>query len=176
MCKVLRWATTTWAAAHRKLVWSAYVCAELGILRSYDFKDLRWDTGSGCASIADVLRVHDWSYVRDLQNACAMLASSGAADADASPGAGADRKAEDGAAPSNGVAAPKPEAIGHLDGDTAISGGSFRAALAAAGAVIRAVDSVMAGEVGAPLHLLLFWHCFPTTLCLTPGGSPPCTA
>ncbi|KAK9809002.1 hypothetical protein WJX72_007747 [[Myrmecia] bisecta] len=40
-----------------------------------------------------------------------------------------------------------PAAIGHLDGDTAISRGTFGAALAAAGAVCRAIDRVMAGEV-----------------------------
>jgi acetoin utilization deacetylase AcuC-like enzyme len=148
------------------------VCAELGILRSHDFKDLRWDTGGGCASIGDVLRVHDWAYVRDLQNACATLASSGAADADASSGAGSDGTAGGGPPPSNGaanVAPAKPEAIGHLDGDTAISGGSFRAALAAAGAVIRAVDSVVAGEVRARPCIASIASCCgmddPTVLC-----------
>ena len=39
--------------------------------------------------------------------------------------------------------------VGHLDGDTAISAGTFGAALAAAGAVCRAVDRVVAGEVRA---------------------------
>ena len=38
-------------------------------------------------------------------------------------------------------------AIGRLDADTAISNGTFRAALAAAGAVCRGVDQVMAGQV-----------------------------
>jgi acetoin utilization deacetylase AcuC-like enzyme len=47
-----------------------------------------------------------------------------------------------GALPSSG-----PGAIGHLDGDTAISQGSFGAALAAAGAVCRAVDAVLGGQV-----------------------------
>jgi hypothetical protein len=40
-----------------------------------------------------------------------------------------------------------PSATGHLDGDTAISRGSFRAALAAAGAVCAAVDEVVGGKV-----------------------------
>jgi len=39
--------------------------------------------------------------------------------------------------------------VGHLDGDTAISAGTFGAALSAAGAVCRAVDRVVAGEVRA---------------------------
>jgi acetoin utilization deacetylase AcuC-like enzyme len=47
-----------------------------------------------------------------------------------------------GALPSSG-----PGAIGHLDGDTAISQGSFGGALAAAGSVCRAVDAVMGGQV-----------------------------
>jgi hypothetical protein len=50
-----------------------------------------------------------------------------------------------GALPSSG-----PGAIGHLDGDTAISQGSFGGALAAAGAVCRAVDAVMGGQVQQP--------------------------
>ena len=44
--------------------------------------------------------------------------------------------------------------VGHLDGDTAISAGTFGAALAAAGAVCRAVDRVIAGEVRASTALL----------------------
>ncbi len=40
-----------------------------------------------------------------------------------------------------------PEAIGHLDGDTAVSRGTFSAALAAAGATCAAVDEVMTGRV-----------------------------
>jgi acetoin utilization deacetylase AcuC-like enzyme len=43
-------------------------------------------------------------------------------------------------------ASPKAGLV-HLDGDTAMSPGSFEAALRAAGAAIRAVDEVMAGEI-----------------------------
>ena len=154
------------------------MCAELGILRGHDFKDLRWDTGSACASIGDVLRVHEWSYVRDLQNTCAVLASSGATDTGAPSGPGGNGRVE--GAPLPDSVAAKPEAIGHLDGDTAISGGSFRAALAAAGAVIQAVDSVMAGEVQTyhprrpPCSILAL---MPPSQCATfHVGSPLCTA
>lgn len=87
---------------------------ELGILRSREFEGLAWETAPPHARIADVLRCHEWSYVRELQSACASLG---------------DRD------------------LGHLDGDTAISAGSFRAALAAAGAVIAAVDRVVAEQV-----------------------------
>lgn len=40
-----------------------------------------------------------------------------------------------------------PAVTGNLDGDTAVSHGTFPAALAAAGAVCHAVDRIMAGEV-----------------------------
>lgn len=60
--------------------------------------------------------MHEWSYVRGLQRACAGLPE-------------------------------EASAVGSLDADTAISAGTFRAALVAAGAVCRAVDRVMAGEV-----------------------------
>ena len=77
--------------------------------------------------------MHEWSYVRDLQNLCASLAApssiGGSAEADM------------------GSAMPGNSRIGHLDGDTALSASSFRAALAAAGAVMRAVDRVVGGEV-----------------------------
>lgn len=43
-----------------------------------------------------------------------------------------------------------PDAIGQLDGDTAVSRNTFKAALAAAGAVCTAVDEVMSGAVSLP--------------------------
>ena len=46
--------------------------------------------------------------------------------------------------------------MGHLDGDTAISAGTFGAALSAAGAVCRAVDRVIAGEVR--ISNVLLWQ------------------
>ena len=39
------------------------------------------------------------------------------------------------------------DTVGLLDADTAISRGTFRAALVAAGCVCRAIDKLMAGEV-----------------------------
>lgn len=44
-----------------------------------------------------------------------------------------------------------PGSIGHLDGDTAISRGTFAAALAAAGSVCQAVDAVVTKQVRTPL-------------------------
>ncbi len=43
-----------------------------------------------------------------------------------------------------------PDAIGQLDGDTSVSRNTFKAALAAAGAVCTAVDEVMSGAVSLP--------------------------
>ena len=98
--------------------------AARGSLRTADLAGrLRWDEGSKRAALGDVLRVHDWKYVRHIQNVCASLPDD-------------------------------PDAIGHLDGDTAVSRRTFAAALAAAGAVCTAVDEVMGGKVGAGLLLL----------------------
>ena len=94
----------------------------MGILRSGEFAALRWDETDAAAPLGDVLRVHEWSYVRGLQAACAAIPDD-------------------------------PAAMGHLDADTAISHGTFSAALVAAGCVCRAIDQVMAGQVGPePWH------------------------
>ena len=44
----------------------------------------------------------------------------------------------------------EPSAIGNLDADTALSRGTFMAALAGAGACCHAIDSIMQGSVSAP--------------------------
>ncbi|KAL4431738.1 hypothetical protein ABPG77_002954 [Micractinium sp. CCAP 211/92] len=88
-----------------------------GILRTAEFEGgLRWDEGSKRAALGDVLRVHDWNYVRRIQMVCDSLPDD-------------------------------PDAIGQLDGDTSVSRNTFKAALAAAGAVCTAVDEVMSGAV-----------------------------
>lgn len=66
--------------------------------------------------MTDVLRVHEWTYVSKVRDACARLV------------------VEDGA-------------TAHLDADTAVSQGSYRAALKAAGAVCHALDEVIEGRV-----------------------------
>jgi len=80
-------------------------------------RSLRWADQPGevspCA-MSDVLRVHDWPYVRRIESVCAALP-------------------------------PDDDAIGRLDADTAVSRGTYCAALAAAGAVVHAVDAVMSG-------------------------------
>ncbi|KAL0037126.1 hypothetical protein WJX79_001631 [Trebouxia sp. C0005] len=87
-----------------------------GILRSSEFSTLEWDETSRRGCMADILRVHEWSYVRSLQHMCASIPDI-------------------------------PAVVGHLDGDTAISNGTFQAALAAVGGICNAVDRVVKGEV-----------------------------
>ena len=88
--------------------------ADLGILHSAEFQDLNWNFSRQRATMSDILRVHEWSYISLLQ------------------------KASDSCTETRFAA---------LDSDTIISKGSFSAALAAAGAVITAVDNVMTGQV-----------------------------
>jgi acetoin utilization deacetylase AcuC-like enzyme/ankyrin repeat protein len=90
---------------------------EIGSLRTRVFRDgaLLWDQKSRKATMADILKVHDWAYVLKLKTASECIQDD-------------------------------PSDIRHLDGDTAISHGTYRAALAAAGAVCHAVDEVMSGK------------------------------
>jgi hypothetical protein len=47
--------------------------ADMGVLRAGEFAGLPWDEASPHAPLADVLRVHDWAYVRKLQVSYAHL-------------------------------------------------------------------------------------------------------
>ncbi|KAK3259135.1 hypothetical protein CYMTET_31855, partial [Cymbomonas tetramitiformis] len=90
---------------------------ESGILRCAALQQkVEWAETCKPAPMADVLRVHEYSYVRRVLEQCGRLA------------------------------VLPPFTIGHLDGDTAISRGSFDAALHAAGAVIEAIDQVVIGK------------------------------
>ena len=44
-------------------------CPGNGTLRSNEFNDVRWETDCRPAAMADVLRVHEWSYVLSLKQA-----------------------------------------------------------------------------------------------------------
>lgn len=91
-----------------------------GILFSSNLREnLKYNLKANSAPLCDVLKVHEWSYVRRIQAACEKLSE--------------DPESSDG--------------MSHLDGDTAISKNSYLAALAAAGAVCTAVDGVMNGEL-----------------------------
>lgn len=52
------------------------LCAEEGILRSSEFAHLQWDERDRLAPLSDILRVHEWNYVRKIQVSCTQGASS----------------------------------------------------------------------------------------------------
>lgn len=84
-----------------------------GVLHASDLQSkILHVSGVKEATISDVLRVHEWSYIRKIQTKCEQI--------------------DDDPEYSNG--------IGYLDGDTTISKDSFNAALKAAGCVIHAID------------------------------------
>ncbi len=102
-----------------------------GVLRSPEFDALQWDENAPIAAMADVLRVHEYSYVSHIQSICKRLKKESRSYG---------MMGDSGAAPDVGP-------IMYLDGDTGISSDSFEAALRAAGAVCRAVDDVCSGTV-----------------------------
>lgn len=89
--------------------------SDTAVLKAGEFKALEWDGNPPRAAIADVLRVHDFTYVDMLQKLCASIPSS------------------------------PPVTLRYLDGDTALSQRSFEAAMHAAGSVCGAVDRVCGG-------------------------------
>jgi len=94
----------------------ALLAPRTGALRGAEFAALLHidEEGDTPAAMGDVLRCHEWAYVRRIRSAIAAVPD-------------------------------EPGFVGRLDGDTAVSAGSWAAALAAAGAVTRAVDAVVAG-------------------------------
>jgi acetoin utilization deacetylase AcuC-like enzyme/ankyrin repeat protein len=131
-----------------------------GILKTAEFLSggpalLNWDERPHRAAMADILRVHDWAYVRKIQMLCDDLEDdeneieeNGAEDDNNGDQAVTGAEMEVETEPQNHQKAIKVVTdIGHLDGDTAISKGTFAAALAAAGAVTHAVDQVIMGKV-----------------------------
>lgn len=90
-----------------------------GILRSGEFENVDIVSEVRPATMADVLRVHEYPYVRKIQRICERIP-----DWNTSP----------------------KGALGTIDGDTEVCHNSFSAALCAAGAVVEAVDRVVAGS------------------------------
>lgn len=89
----------------------------LGILRCSRLEKgrMQWAKAPR-AQMSDVLRVHDYAYVKTLQELCAGLPD-----------------------------AERTQRVGELDGDTTVSDGTFEAAMRAAGSVVEAVDRVVLG-------------------------------
>eukprot|EP00596_Hydrurales_sp_CCMP1899_P003639 CAMPEP_0119048606 /NCGR_PEP_ID=MMETSP1177-20130426/59890_1 /TAXON_ID=2985 /ORGANISM="Ochromonas sp, Strain CCMP1899" /LENGTH=826 /DNA_ID=CAMNT_0007024745 /DNA_START=66 /DNA_END=2546 /DNA_ORIENTATION=+ len=93
---------------------------ETGCLRANDVAEgIRWVEESRAAALSDVLRVHEWPYVKQIQTKCETVNK----DPEGYGG------------------------IDNLDGDTTVSHGSFAAAMYAAGSVIQGVDMIMKGEI-----------------------------
>lgn len=90
-----------------------------GVLRSQDLSSyLSFSMHSHAAPISEVLRVHEWSYVRKIQYLCEHLTDDPESDG----------------------------GMGSLDGDTSLSKQSWQAALHAVGAACQAVDAVCSGK------------------------------
>ncbi|KAF7456807.1 histone deacetylase [Cryptosporidium felis] len=91
----------------------------VGILRSNEFSLLQWEESCRPALLSDILRVHDWAYVRLLQH-----------------------KVEE----SRLIWDQRPFLTGSIDDDTQLTPESWKAAIHASGSVIKAVDCVCRGE------------------------------
>jgi acetoin utilization deacetylase AcuC-like enzyme len=98
------------------------------------------------AAMSDVLRVHEWSYVRKVQATCEgeALSPSPATLTSLSPHSELASRFGQSLSEEGGEdeEAEHDLGIAHLDSDTAISKRSFDAALFAAGSLCQAVDMV----------------------------------
>ena len=80
----------------------AFVCysasslrADCGILRSSDFASLAWEHEAPPAEASDVLRVHEWTYVRHLKSYCEQLLDDPAVVGELDPDTGLGRESFD---------------------------------------------------------------------------------
>lgn len=124
---------------------------EKGVFRREAFGDLDLviasEAGIGEALVSDVLRVHEWSYLKHLRERCAALAGDGAApDGGAPKAAGAPAFASPSAGGEGRKLSPTPRPRSMLDVDTVLTKDSLRAALCGAGGAIWAIDRVVRGE------------------------------
>ena len=90
-----------------------------GVLKGTDLANrLVWNEECRMAAMSDVLRVHEWSYIRRIQGHCEQIKP----DPESYGG------------------------MSNLDGDTTLSRLTFEAALRGAGAVCQGVDDIMTGK------------------------------
>ena len=111
-----------------------------------------------CPQISDILRVHEYEYVRKIlcavgqthalaaQKQQRSAASAAAAASSSSPSSCDVTHHHRLDTSSSSAAAPSDVSLHHLDSDTAVSQSSWEAALRAAGAVCAAADRVIAGR------------------------------
>jgi acetoin utilization deacetylase AcuC-like enzyme/ankyrin repeat protein len=108
---------------------------------------VEWNGESKPAPVVDILRCHEYSYIHDLEQAASSLEQASSKATEALVNRLLDRNW---LAPDVAAAAASGEAenitLAHLDGDTAVSAGSYVAAKHAAGLVIDAVDRVVSGR------------------------------
>lgn len=121
------------------------LCGEQGILRTAAFASLVDTDQARPATMADILRVHEWSYIQHLQSKIKALEIQQQQQQHTQmsplPSVGGAAGSSDTSKP----AAPDapPISANLLDADTILSVGSYKAACAAAGAVLDAVDQVV---------------------------------
>ncbi|CAH0515551.1 unnamed protein product [Peronospora belbahrii] len=127
-----------------------------GILQSREFQqpNVKWDLEIKRADIADILRVHEFSYVNRIRQKCSSLAASVVGERhdnlenDGMDGTSHDQflRPFDLTSASGADDTKECHSTLSLDSDTALSARSFDAATRAAGAVCKAVDEVVAGK------------------------------
>ena len=115
----------------------------VGSLRAaYLQRHLAWDNEPPLATMADVLRVHEYAYVHRIIEACGEARPDGVVPDD--------NIADGSASAASAAAAATPHTKVHdiklIDQDTAVSASTFRAALRAAGSMLHAVEAVCAGR------------------------------
>eukprot|EP00617_Octactis_speculum_P011758 CAMPEP_0185787516 /NCGR_PEP_ID=MMETSP1174-20130828/141128_1 /TAXON_ID=35687 /ORGANISM="Dictyocha speculum, Strain CCMP1381" /LENGTH=572 /DNA_ID=CAMNT_0028480721 /DNA_START=202 /DNA_END=1921 /DNA_ORIENTATION=+ len=134
------------------------LCGPTGALRRDEFEEggphaLTWRYDAPSAVLADLIRVHDFDYVLDVQRKCRDLQSRIDREAYRSC-SGCTSAAVPLPTPSsqcnkeNMIAASEGSCVAVFDADTKICAASWTAAVKASGAAIAAVDMVMEGGRG----------------------------
>ncbi|KAL8445244.1 hypothetical protein Emed_005802 [Eimeria media] len=133
----------------------------VGVLRASEFSHLQWIDTAPAASLADVLRVHDVSYVFRLKQKIRSTFGSRTVKPPSSSSSSSSSSSGGYGGSSCGL---DQFAYSFADGDTPVTALSWEAATCAAGTVIAAVDAVCKGEkvnafcaVRPPGHHLGSW-------------------
>ncbi|KAL8447161.1 hypothetical protein Emag_004427 [Eimeria magna] len=114
-----------------------------GVLRASEFSHLHWVDSAPAASLADVLRVHDVSYVFKLKQ---KIRSTFGSRTVKPPPSSSSSSSSSSSGNYGGACGLDQFAYSFADGDTPVTALSWEAATCAAGTVIAAVDAVCKGE------------------------------